>query len=202
MKQEQADHNDSRSDIHEGRSSLAFKLSIVGFLVGMALIWSYFSSERERQESESRTALAAMRAQAKGLLLSEFPKMRFELSPPRDLATSMEPAIVFDGAKSEILIQGTIESYELPNKFARDTHQIIIPALARTDRGRFFTTGYAFHFRDPSDCVEPVSCGRLAAPRELSVEEARSWVFREPNATAADYERIFGEPMPPRQVPA
>ncbi|WP_454909716.1 hypothetical protein [Variovorax gossypii] len=189
---------------------------LLSTFVGSWLVLNYAEKEKIRRERDAGLAVTAMKAQAKELFVAGFPKMTYKRSAP--YGGPMSPATVFEGATSTVLhVGGTLSRLDHPSFAAKLHAQIIgesmadrlftastisVPALARTSRGRYFLTGYAFTFEFPLDCVPTTKCGRLTDPEEISVEDAKAWVFREPSATPEDYERVFGEAMPPRQVPA
>lgn len=195
---------------------MAVSFVLLSVFVGSWLVLNYLEKEKIRRERDAGLAVTAMQAQVKEHFLARFPKMTYERAAP--YGGTMRPATVFEGSTSTVLhVGGTLSRLDHPSFAAKLHAQIIgdsmadrmftastisVPALARTSRGRYFLTGYAFTFEFPLDCVPTTKCGRLTAPEEISVEDAKEWVFREPSATPEDYERIFGEAMPPRQVPA
>lgn len=192
---------------------------VVAFVLmffGAWLLYIAASKERSSRMRDADLAVTAMSAQAKDLFVAEFAKMKYERAAPYN--APMQPATVFEGASSTILhigaVQARIEHPDFVEKLKSkvleperaqllfNSNTIFVPALARTSRGRYFLTGYAFIFESPASCLEPARCGRLDGPKDVSIDEAKAWVFRDPSATPADYERIFGEAMPPRHVPA
>lgn len=163
-------------------------VALLVYVVQLGLSWY-------RDYRNEPVAIAAMRAQTTDLMLEAFGKMRFE-RPAAHSAVSMEPALVFEGATSQVLLTSSLR--ELRPMFGRFSSSV----LARTEGGRFFVTDFRYHYDSVAECLEPRACGRLEDPVELTLAAAKAWVFREPSATPADYQRIFGEPMPPRKVPA
>lgn len=165
-------------------------VAAVGMLGARQIDQSYLNAAGER----------AMRAQAPKLLADLLKEMRYE---DPFVPLPLQPMLTLEGSTSTILFveefDGRIEEVSFI------THQqstYPTNALLKTQNGRYFIVGLRYTFETPGDCRKPASCAELTKPKRVSTLLAKDWLFKQRTATHAEYERAFGEPMPPRRIPA
>lgn len=193
-----------------GRSGPRISIFVVLLVIAVFVGLYKLGVSVDRWHNNPR-GIAAMQEQAPLLLRDAFAKMSYQ-TPRGFPVTSLEPSLVYDGSKADLLLVGRFSPIDettgvrvatsLRTRMLGEPTPPGIEGLARTPSGRYFVTFYGFEFDSPSDCLKPAACGFLLPPREMTLDQAKRWVFLEESATSEDYLRIFGVPMPPRKVPA